>query len=115
MNNKRWLPLSQTSSAQRWPIPLEQYDRCATLSLEEQKLFAQLAQREKTSPVPLTMKALASVARLSHPLQELLALLRINTQLHTIILKVLFLAMQQRGTSFWAWSSDEWKGLIGSA
>jgi len=115
MNNKRWLPLSQTSSAQRWPIPLERYDRCATLSLEEQKLFAQLAQREKTSPVPLTMKALASVARLSHPLQELLALLRINKQLHTIIIKVLFLAMQQHGTSFWAWSSDEWKELIESA
>src|SRR6266700_1068587 len=97
----------QLSPAQSWPILLDRYDRQATLSPDEQRLLSQLAHSEKDHPTRLTSTVLTSLVRLSHPLQELLSYLQINEQLRPAIIKVIFLTMAQRCTSFWAWSSDE--------
>lgn len=113
MNKDLYSP--QLSPALCWPLHFDRYDCQAALSLDEQKLLIQLAHRETDRPVHLTSILLGRLARLSRPLQDLLAYLQVNEQLRPAIIKVIFLVMEQQCTSFWAWSSEEWNTLIRSA
>ena len=110
-------PLDQASRSQEgFPLPVDlgRYNHEPTLSPGEQKALATFAAHPPGKHRQLSQPMRRKLSRLVEPLDEVLHLL--DTRMHraTSPLPLLLCAMHERGTSYWAWSEEEWITLIQS-
>jgi integrase len=101
---------SQALLAWRWPIHLSDYDRRATLSEEE---HVELDRRFVTTHPPLRKETWGVLQRLLQPLYDVLVHIDEPRPIRSDVIRVMAIEMHRRGTSFWAWTSEEWRDIFG--
>lgn len=97
----------------RWPIDLSAYDRHLTLTDEEQALTQRVVDIYRgfyTGPWPRSVKE--GLHRLLLPLHDALGAMGLDRQGYSVVVRPLLQDMLLRGTTFWAWSADDWKETL---
>ena len=109
--------MSQTSSFPStrntpwsWPINIDLYD--CTPSLSEQECL-ELDRRFGTTHRPLRKETWGMLQRLLQPLYDVLVHIDEPRPIRSDVLRVMAIEMHRRGSSFWAWTIEEWRAIIG--
>jgi hypothetical protein len=96
---KRWI----------WPINRVDYDRTPELRPEELKELRRKVRRKKS---PFRSPTWAILDRLVRPLEDVLESVHAPSSKRHCIIRAVMIEMAARGTSFWAWSLDQWRESI---
>lgn len=94
----------QSAPHQRWQMPIvpEAYDRDPQLSAEERTALARYAQDSDTRFVRTPL------LRLEQPLLDVMRLRSQDKGRACAVRKVMFGEMFRQGTTFWAWTYEDW-------
>lgn len=102
--------LSSSLGTLPWVLDPTRYDRFPELREPER---AELSRLFSSGKLPIGKASKQILQRLLQPIQEVLAHLQAPTVTCGAISRVLCLEMHRRGTSFWAWSVEEWQESLG--
>jgi len=105
-------PPAQSLHAQRWcwPINVAHYDRTPELHPDELKELRRKVRKKKS---PFRSPTWAVLDRLVRPIEDVLQYVHAPLSKRHCIVRAVMTDMAARGTSFWAWSLDEWRESIG--
>jgi integrase len=95
-----------------WPLDLTQYDRSAPLTPAEQQALATVVSTLDRGTANYSPQCLVVLHRLVQPVNDVCTVLAAPASIHPVLRHVVFRAMHDRGTSFWAWSAEEWWSAI---
>src|SRR5579863_4866062 len=103
-----------------WPLDLTRYDRRADLTPEEDRALSRLAHLKKSAPVfaertrviPLSPEA--PLFRLLQPIYAVWEVTGVSGQECTDALAVLIREMRQRQQTYWAWTQEDWRDMLGT-
>jgi integrase len=103
----------------RWPLVPERYDRAGALTRRERQALADLGE-DVLHPWPQRRATAGwqALSRLLDPLDDAIAVLWVPDRAcdRSCVIDARGLVMRhchQLGSSFWAWSDEEWLGVIG--
>ncbi|GER89891.1 hypothetical protein KDW_40530 [Dictyobacter vulcani] len=106
------LQLAQAAQEQWcWPVNLSSYDRSAVLTPSERVALGKLTETPRFSP-KWEIQFGACLACLLHPLNEVLAITGASRSNRNGTVIILLREMHRLQTSFWAWSEQEWIGVL---
>lgn len=89
-----------------WPLPLETYNKEPLLSANE---YGTLERLLATSDRWLTEKVKEHLERIVRPIEDALHYIGAHQDVCQQTLRLLLREMYRRGTTFWAWSLEEWE------
>ena len=93
-----------------WPVNIALYDR--TPSLSEQECL-ELDRRFGTTHIPPRKETWGVLQRLLQPLYDVLMHIDEPRPIRSDVIRVMAIEMHRRRVSFWAWTSEEWRDIIG--
>jgi integrase len=93
-----------------WPINNAYYDRTPELRPDELKELRRKVRKKKS---PFRSPTWAILDRLVRPIEDVLEYVHAPLSKRHCIVRAVMTDMAARGTSFWAWSLDEWRESIG--
>src|SRR5437660_7022119 len=93
-----------------WPINSAHYDRTKALYPDELKELRRKVRKKKS---PFRSPTWTALDRLVRPIEDVLEYVRAPLSKRHCIVRAVMTDMVARGTSFWAWSLEEWRESIG--
>ena len=102
--------LSTCDPSWSWPVNIDLYDRAPSLSEQE---CLELDRRFGTTHIPLRKETWGVLQRLLQPLYDILTHIDESRPRRTDVIRVMAIEMHRRGSSFWAWTIEEWRDIIG--
>jgi integrase len=94
----------------RWPFASETYNRSAALTEEERAFLTEEYRADRTGGC-LELPALAKMQRLLQPLYDVFLYIEISPSKRKELVSLFLQEMQQRQTSFWSWTDQDWIDL----
>jgi hypothetical protein len=98
-----------------WPLSLEAYDRCPALSPQEQEGLRLAIDLLNHGQSPWRPNTKIRLRRLVPPLQAALTAVAAPESSQRETTNFLLRAMDQRGTSYWAWNRAAWRDVFAMA
>ncbi|HEY6271647.1 MAG TPA: tyrosine-type recombinase/integrase [Terriglobales bacterium] len=104
----------RASTTWKWPLDLSRYDRNPVLNPRE------LAALDRRARFPhrfghWTPLFLEELGRLAMPVIDALDYLSVNGRVRNAVQCILVREIHGHRSSYWAWSSDQWHGIVGSS
>src|SRR5258708_38816548 len=94
----------------RWPVDVTHYDRSPDLNEAERAELERLMSRK---PFQLRPSSKLLLHRLLLPLEDGFAVTHLHPHICGETRRVMLMEMYHRGKTFWAWSDEEWREIIG--
>jgi hypothetical protein len=89
-----------------WPLRIDVYDKSPHLTQVEYATLENLFSRTEKHIYPSTKRPLH---RIVQPIEDALLHIHALPVVHRETLRLMLLEMYHRGTTFWAWSVEEWE------
>lgn len=89
-----------------WPLQVDEYDKAPQLSAGEYGTLEKLFSQTQGHVYPSTKRPLQRVVR---PIEDALFYIHARPVVCRETLRLMLLEMYRRGTTFWAWSVEEWE------
>ncbi|MUG93082.1 tyrosine-type recombinase/integrase [Scytonema sp. UIC 10036] len=101
--------LSLQDKKWQFPIDVNKYNRNLNITPDERKLIQNIL-KVKSKRCYRTYKVLE---KLLNPIYDVLEMIKTPQKYTSLPIKVILLEMDKKETSFWAWSEQEWKDILG--
>jgi integrase len=105
-------PLPDLPRPFHWPVDVTHYDRSLDLKEAERAELERLMSRK---PFQLRPSSKLLLHRLLLPLEDVFALTHLHPHICSETSRVMLMEMYHRGKTFWAWSDEEWREIIGTS
>lgn len=93
-----------------WPIPVESYEHTPVFSESE---HAEL-HRVFSGPHGQIRKPTRHILeRVDRPIEDILTYIHAPRDVYFAVIRIIYIEMHQRGTTFWAWSLETWREILG--
>ncbi len=93
-----------------WPIPVESYDSTPVLSESERIELHRIFSIPKGQIRKSTRRILERVDR---PIEDVLTYVHASSDVRFTVIRIIYIEMYQRNTTFWVWSLETWQEILG--
>ncbi len=93
-----------------WPIPVESYDHTLVFSESERAELHRVFSGPRGQIRKPTRHILERVDR---PIQDVLTYIDAPKDVYFGVIRIIYIEMHRRGTTFWAWSLETWREILG--